>query len=304
MTVSEGNAETAAPSASSMAAEDDREAKQHVYNVMSRSGTSFAWGMRILPRAGREAMYAIYAFCREIDDIADEGGTTAEKKTALDAWRIEIDRLYNGQPQKLTARALHKPIKRFDLPKSEFIMLIEGMQIDAEGSLRAPKLDTLLHYCRRVAGAVGLLSMRVFEAPRGAEADRFALSLANALQFTNILRDLEEDADRNRLYLPQELLRKHGIASGDPKSVLSHANLGAVCADMATLAEGHFADSRRALAHFDWRRVRPAMPMMGVYEGYLHRMIDRGWSEPTKPVTMPKALKVATALRYAVSPPL
>ena len=189
----------------------------HAREVVTKSGTSFGLGMKILPKARREAMFAIYAFCREIDDIADEGGTHAEKIAGLNGWRDEIERLYAGAPTYPTARALAGPIEQFDLPKEEFILLIEGMEMDANGPVVAPSWEELFAYCRRVAGAVGLLSMRAFGAPNNQTADRFALSLADALQTTNILRDVREDAEMGRLYLPRPLLEKYEIPTDDPR---------------------------------------------------------------------------------------
>ena len=144
-------------------------------------------------------MYAIYAFAREVDDIADEGGTYEQRMLGLKAWRGEIDRVFDGTPETPVGVALVPAVRRFDLDREEFIMLIEGMEMDVEGPLVAPSHDRLMAYCRRVAGAVGLLSMPVFGAGRGEIEDRFALALANALQLTNILRDVDEDAEMGRV---------------------------------------------------------------------------------------------------------
>ena len=122
--------------------------------------------MRVLPAAGRRAMHAIYAFCREVDDIADEPGEIADKKLALAAWREEIDRLYAGQPEWPTTRALLSSVQRFDLPREEFLAVIDGMEIDAAPVVRMRDLDDLLGYCRKVAGSVGVLSVHAFGVPR------------------------------------------------------------------------------------------------------------------------------------------
>ena len=186
------------------------DARRHAAETVKRSNTSFGAGMRILSRERREAMYAIYAFCREVDDIADEGGTREEKMAGLAEWRREVERVYAGAPQTPTGHALKEAVRRFDLPRSECILVIEGMEMDADGPVIAPSLEKLYAYTRRAAGAVGMLSMPVFGAPRTKVADEFALSLGDALQLTNILRDIEQDADEGRLYLPRELLEKHG----------------------------------------------------------------------------------------------
>ncbi|MFN0023483.1 MAG: squalene/phytoene synthase family protein [Parvularculaceae bacterium] len=186
------------------------EARQHASNAVRKSGTSFAAGMAILPKPRRAAMHAIYAFCREVDDIADDPALSAgDKRARLADWRQEIDRLYQGRATYSAAVALVEPVRAFDLPRGEFLMMIDGMEMDADGPIVAPSFERLFAYTRRVAGAVGLLSMPVFGAPKGAASDRFALALGDALQLTNILRDIAEDAGVGRVYLPAELLEKY-----------------------------------------------------------------------------------------------
>lgn len=199
----------------SASALDSRAAARAATQSVKKSGTSFAAGMAILPRPRRAAMHAIYAFCREVDDIADDERMSAgEKHARLDEWRREIDRLYAGRPALPAGVALLEPVRAYDLPKNEFLMMIEGMEMDADGPIVAPSFDRLFAYTRRVAGAVGLLSMPVFGAPKGAASDRFALALGDALQLTNILRDVAEDAKIGRVYLPAELLERHGAPMG------------------------------------------------------------------------------------------
>ena len=189
-------------------------ARAHVREVTERSGTSFFWAMRLLEPARRDAMFAIYAFCREVDDIADEGGTAEAKRQGLAEWRREIDRLYAGAPTRPTTRALLRPVAAYGLLREDFLAVIDGMEMDALRDIRAPSLAELELYCARVAGAVGLLSVRAF-GDRSETARKLALAEGKALQLTNILRDLAEDAGRGRLYLPRELLEKHGIAASD-----------------------------------------------------------------------------------------
>jgi phytoene synthase len=203
-------------------------------------------------------------------------------------------------------------------------MMIEGMEMDADGPIVAPSLDRLFDYTRRVAGAVGLLSMPVFGAPKGAASDQFALSLGDALQITNILRDVAEDALIGRLYLPAELLAKHGAPTSaesvgrvltrhlaTPESIArdesaggSRTALQGVASDLADIARGKFAGAREALQSVDWRTVRPALLMMGAYEAYLRKMTARGWDRLGAPVSLSKAEKLFIAARYGLAPPL
>ena len=146
-------------------------------------------------------MYAIYAFCREVDDIADEPGAIEDKLAALVGWRTEIDRLFEGNPTRSTTRALLPALAAYSLPKKEFLAVIDGMEMDAREAMVAPSLADFELYCRRVAGAVGCLSICAFGAT-GSDGEQLAVTLGEALQVTNVLRDLDEDAARGRLYLP------------------------------------------------------------------------------------------------------
>lgn len=279
-------------------------ARRHAYETVKRSGTSFGPGMRILSKPRREGMYAVYAFCREVDDIADEGGSLEDKRAGLVEWRQEIDRVFAGTPKTPTGAALIDPVKHFHLPKEEFILVIEGMEMDAEGPIVAPTMDEFLAYTRRAAGAVGMLSMPVFGAPNSQIAEDFALSLGDALQITNILRDVEEDAEEGRLYLPRELLEKHGCPL-DPETMVSHAGLPLVRAALAQTARAKFADARKALSNgLDWRILRPALLMMGVYETYLNRMTARGWENGQPKISLSKLEKALIALRWFIAPRL
>jgi phytoene synthase len=258
--------------------------------------------MRILSRERREAMYAIYAFAREVDDVADEGGTYDERMIGLAAWRDEIERCYESTPQTPVGVALVPAIRRFNLDRHEFEMLIEGMVMDVEGPLVAPSHDRLMAYCRRVAGAVGLLSMPVFGAGRGDIEDRFAIALANALQLTNILRDVEEDAEMGRVYLPSELLDDCGISTRDPQEIAGHEAVQDVARRLGREARGWFGETQALLTHLNWREVRPALLMMGVYERYLRVMEERDFAMGD-PVKLGKAAKLGIALRYLLLPP-
>ncbi len=279
------------------------EARRHAQATVAKSGTSFSAGMRILSRGRREAMYAIYAFCREVDDIADEPGTLLEKQSGLSAWRMEIERVYRGAPTTPTGVALLEHIKDYDLPKQEFTLVIEGMEMDAAGPIIAPTMDGLLAYTRRAAGAVGMLSMPVFGAPRSQAAEDFALSLGDALQLTNILRDVEEDAAEGRLYLPAELLKKYDCPL-TPDMIGATPGLPQVREELAAVARDKFAATRAALVHLDWKMLRPALLMMGVYEAYLDKMCARGWANGQSKMQISKFEKSLIALHWYLAPRL
>jgi phytoene synthase len=274
-------------------------ARRHVRATVARSGTSFLIGMKILPKFRRDAMYAIYAFCREVDDVADEPGEPRDKLEQLAEWRAEIDRLYAGAPTRQTTIALSSPVQRFGLPRDEFMAILDGMEMDVGSKMWAPPMSELELYCRRVAGAVGVLSIRVFGTTEP-HAVEFALKLAEALQLTNILRDIEEDAALGRLYLPRDLLDTYGIDSGDRSGALRHPGLPVVCRALAKVARQRFEEADMALSYCDRRTMRPALLMMGVYDVVLRRLTEQDWNPRKPPARLSKLDKCWAALRYGL----
>jgi squalene synthase HpnD len=269
-----------------------------VETIVRDAGTSFYRGMRMLPPDRRQAMYAIYAFCRIVDDIADEDGALADKRAGLAAWRERVARLYRGEADDAVTRVLRVAARRFALRPEDFLAVIDGMQMDAEAAIVAPDLATLDLYCDRVAGAVGRLSVRAF-GDASAAADRVAGALGRALQLTNILRDIHEDSARGRLYLPREYLEQAGVPA-DPQRALQAAGLASVCAHVAALAHRHFADAERAMAACDRRAMKPARLMGATYAAILARLERRGWDRPEQRVSLPRWRKLWLALRYGL----
>lgn len=271
-----------------------------VEQVVRRSGTTFYWGMRVLSPERRRAMFAIYAFCREVDDIADGALPAAAKAARLDAWAEEIGRLYRGHPTEPIARALKVPISAYGLARNDFIAVIEGMRIDAADRLRFPDWPALVEYCDRVACAVGRLSNPVFGIAK-AEGDPLAKALGEALQLTNILRDLDEDAERDRLYLPADLLARHGIREDDAAGVLAHPALPAACAEIAEVARSRFDESRAILARVGAHERRPAVLMMEAYWRTYRLLMARGFAPPRRPVSMSRWEKAWLVLRHGLA---
>ena len=279
------------------ASADTTALQSNIAAKVQASGTSFYAAMRLLPQARREAMFAIYAFCREVDDIADEPAEIDDKKRRLEEWRAEIARLYDGAPQHPIARALLQPLRQFTLRREDFLAVIDGMEMDAVEDIVAPPMDTLDLYCDRVASAVGRLSVRAFGATEP-QADEVAYHLGRALQLTNILRDVAEDAERGRLYLPLELLAKAGIIQRDPLKVVVHGNLKAVCRPLAERAQGHFAKAQAAMAQCAKGPMRPAAIMGAVYRAILDKLITADWQDPFARVSLPKWQKLWLAFRH------
>jgi presqualene diphosphate synthase len=277
------------------AASDPRE----IQAIVEKARTSFYWAMRVLPRRRRDAMFAVYAYCREVDDIADGDQPVEAKLAALHEWRAEIDHLYKGRPHHPIAVALRGPVHEFKLRRADFEAVLAGVTMDAEGPIVAPRLAVLELYCARVAGAVGRLSLRIFGAPEDCQV-ALAQSLGEAVQLTNVLRDLAEDADVGRLYLPRELLDKHGVPGDSPAAALRHPNLPKVCDEVAAVAVKRFGEAAKLMADNNCRELRAARVIMMIYRRLLERLMARGFARYAEPVRLGKPQKIWIALRYGL----
>ena len=261
------------------------------------SGSSFYLAMRILPAAQRDAMYQVYAFCRAVDDIADSNLPRAERAAGLECWRADIDACYAGAP-RASLRALTRHIHTFHLQREDFHAMIDGMAMDAAADICAPDDDTLDLYCDRVASAAGRLSVRIFGMQE--EPGRLlAHHLGRALQLTNILRDIDEDADINRCYLPRELLALEGIATATPNAIADDPSLPRVCAKLVTRAREHFAQADAIMDGAPRNQVRAPRIMSGVYRCLLDRTVERGFDLPRTKVSKPRARLLWIVAKYA-----
>lgn len=262
------------------------------------SRSSFYLAMRLMPEERREAMFAIYAFNRAVDDIADEGDLTAEERVErLNSWRDAIDAIYAASdgPVKLA-----EVVTGFHLRREDFVAVIDGVEMDATGASFAPDLATLDLYCDRVASAVGRLCIKIFgmdEQP----GFKLAHHLGRALQFTNILRDLSEDAALGRLYLPREILAEAGIHGCNPPAVLAHRNIDAACRKFASLAHQHYRQADAVLGGGVRGSLAPPRLMSAVYHRLLTKMEKAGWDAPQPRVHIGRGPLLLIALRQGLS---
>jgi phytoene synthase len=254
--------------------------------------------MRILPALLREAIFEIYAFCRAVDDIADGGGQRHECVEQLDDWRRRVDSLYGACPAE-GCGGLARAAAEFGLRREDFLSVIDGMEMDVTCDMRAPTIKTLDLYCDRVASAVGRLCVRVFGMD-DAEGERLAHHLGRALQLTNILRDLDEDAGMGRLYLPREALVEAGIRAKDPRVVLAHPALDSACRRVAGAAFVHFVEADAVMAAAPRSTVRAPRIMANAYRAILDGLVQRGWSAPRERIGLKRAQLARIALRSLV----
>ena len=260
------------------------------------AGSSFYAGMRMLPKAEREAMYAIYGFCRAVDDIADAPAPEEDKRAELEAWRGALDRIYQGQASHALERELVDAIRKYGLPREEFDLILEGMLIDAAPAVRIADRDALSGYARRVAGAVGVLSCRIFGAS-GEAAKSFAIALGETLQITNILRDLDEDAAIDRLYLPLDMIEKAGIGVDcDGRTIIADPRIGEICGALAGELEDRYRRLPGMMPPGQAGAFRSALIMQHGYEAVFRKLRARGWVRRGPRLRLSKTERLATVL--------
>jgi phytoene synthase len=239
--------------------------------------TSFYYSFLVLPADKRRAIVAVWDFCRAVDDAVDEAPAD-RSATEVARWREEVARCFDGKaPETDQGRALQPLIAAFDLPRSAFDALVEGVEMDLHGR-RYDTFEDLYEYCIRVASAVGLMCVRIFGCT-DAGSRQYAIDLGVALQLTNILRDVPGDLSRGRVYLPQQDLIRFGVSEGDLGAEAMHAGHGvrspkvkALLAFQAERARQYYARADAALPRRDARRLVAARIMGNIYRGILDRI--------------------------------
>ncbi len=237
------------------------------------SGSSFYYSFLYLPKERRRAINALYAYCREVDDVVDECSDPEIARTKLDWWQFEIDRMYAGNPEHPVTKALLPALAGFTLPEEYFHEIIAGMRMDLDYN-RYPDFATLEMYCYRVAGVVGLLSAEIF-GYSNLRTREFARQLGIALQLTNIIRDVREDIDRNRLYVPLNDLEHFGVDINDLVLHRDSDALHRLIAHQIARASGYYRRAELSLATEDRRAQRPSLIMGNIYRALLNE-IERG----------------------------
>lgn len=271
-----------------------------VSRLTRRSQSNFYYAFLTLPRPRREALYAVYAFCRTVDDIADlgpgRGADPATMRAELDAWRREVARCYavDGVPEQAIAQRLRLAVQRYPIPREALEAIIDGVAMDVDGAT-FERAEDLYPYCYRVASAVGLASIEIFgyTDPRARD---YAVRLGLALQLTNILRDVGADARAGRVYLPQADLRELGVTAGDLKAGRYTPQFVALMERQATRAREHYARAREAFPRADARSLVAAEIMGRIYRALLREIEIRRFRVFGERITVPARRKVAIAL--------
>jgi presqualene diphosphate synthase len=262
--------------------------------------SSFYSAMRVLPERRREAMFALYGFCRAVDDIADDRGpaTAAERLAKLERWRADIAAMFAGQSPAHLA-VLDEATRSYRLSQEDFDAVIDGMAMDAEQDIRAPDWATLDLYCDRVASAVGRLSVRIFGLPQD-PGETLAYHLGRALQLTNILRDIDEDASAGRLYLPREALAAAGVTTDEPLAAAADPKLAQACVLVAGRAREHFDQAQSIMATSPRAAVKAPRLMAVAYGSILKKMLKEGFAPPRRRARASRLRLLGALLRYGI----
>ena len=270
-----------------------------VISKVKESGTSFYWAMRLLPIEKRYTMFSIYAFCREVDDIVDSFDSPEEKLIKLAIWQNEINHLFDRTPTTPITRVLDQFFNLYKFSKEDFCAIIEGMKTDSVQKLQIKDMTELLLYCDRVASSVGRLSNTVF----GIDPEisiKLAKHLGIALQLTNILRDIKEDEDRNRIYLPKSLLDKHSVQFSKLSDINQNQGFMNVCKEIADLAEKNFSIATSLISKCNSSQIRPVIIMLKIYYHLLRKMKTRGLQNINTPVRVSRIMKLFISIRATI----
>ncbi len=274
---------------------DIAEAYRECAEITRRSGSSFASAFWMLPKPKRNALHAIYAFCRLADDIADDPEVAGDRTALLARWREELDGAYRGKAQHAVGVALSDAVERFRLPEGVFLDLLAGVEFDlADGPIET--FDDLRLYCYRVASTVGLLVVRVlgFKNPRSLE---FAETLGIAVQLTNVLRDVGDDASTGRIYLPKDELERFGVSTGSVLAGHGTDALQPMLRFNAERAASYYERAEDLLPDEDRRSLRPATAMGRIYRALLDELIEREFPCFEQPLRLSKPRRIAIAAK-------
>jgi phytoene synthase len=236
---------------------------EYCQNKAAQSGSSFYYSFLFLPPERRRAITALYAFCREVDDVVDEVSDPQLAQTKLDWWRVEIARLFEGAPQHPVTRALAPHLQPFNLTRERLLQVIEGMQMDLRQT-RYLDFPSLQRYCHLVAGVVGEMAAGIFGTASNA-VDEYARQLGLALQLVNILRDVGEDARRGRVYLPLSDLQAAGMKVSDIVNRQYAPGFPQVMQTLADRARAAYGAALAALPAGEQRAQRPGLIMAAIY---------------------------------------
>jgi len=261
----------------------------------AQSGSSFYYSFLFLPEERRRAITALYAFCREVDDAVDDCSDAVTARATLAWWRQELAAAFHGAPQHPVARALAEIAPRYNLAEARLAEIIDGMQMDLDYN-RYPSFEVLRQYCHRVAGVVGLLSAEIFGYQDRRTLD-YAADLGMAFQLTNIIRDVGEDARRDRIYLPLDEIERHGVSVADISAARESESFRRLIEFQIERALGFYRDAFAKLPAIDRRAQRAGIVMSAIYRATLDEIRRDGCRVLTRRVSLTPIRKLWIAWR-------
>jgi len=273
---------------------------QYCQDKAAKSGSSFYYSFLFLPPDKRRAITALYAFCREVDDAVDECSDTTVARTTLNWWRGQVAEIYSGKPQHPVGQALVPVVKQFNLAQKYLLEIIDGMEMDIDQP-RYPDFASLQLYCYRAAAVVGLLSAEIF-GYRDQQTLKYAHDLGIAFQLTNIIRDVGEDARRNRIYLPMDEMRQYDVTAADILNARETENFHGLMAFQIERAERYY---RQALAHLpaaDRKTQRTGLIMAAIYRTTLDEIVASGCHVLKERVSLTPLRKLWLAFKTWMKP--
>lgn len=269
--------------------------EEYCQEKSAQSGSSFYASFRFLSPEKRLAMTALYAFCREVDDVVDETENVDDAKEQLDEWRAEVEALYQHAPQHPVGKALLPHLAVFPIQKSHLLAIIDGMAMDL-GKVRYQTYEALQGYCWHVAGVVGFLSASIF----GITQDKtweYAEKLGLAFQLTNILRDVGEDAQMGRIYLPADELAQFGVTEDDLLNLRHNPNFEALMQFQVKRAQAVYDEALALLPNEDRKSQRPGLIMSGIYRALLGEIEKHNYRVLNQRISLSTLRKISLAWR-------
>ncbi len=272
---------------------------EYCQNKAAKSGSSFYYSFRFLAPDRRRAITALYAFCREVDDIADEVADVNVARAKLGWWRAELANLFAGHPQHPVTKALEPATRSFGVDQGRLNEIIDGMEMDLTRH-RYSDFESLKLYCHRVAGVVGQLSASIFGYSQSQTID-YAENLGLAFQMTNIIRDVGEDARRDRIYLPADEMQRFGVTVDDVLHSRHNANFNQLMAFQTERAKSLYHAAFQALSPEDRRPQRPGLIMAAIYRTLLDEIERDGFKVLTQRTSLTPMRKLWIAWRTWVT---
>lgn len=250
--------------------------EEYCQQKAASSGSSFYYSFLFLPPEQRQAITALYAFCREVDDIVDECTDRDIARIKLQWWRDTLKNTFNGEPEHPIQHALISVIKRYNLPLEHFLEIIDGMEMDLDNQ-RYPSFKELSLYCYRVASVVGLMAVEIF-GYQDRNTQKYAYNLGMAFQLTNILRDVQEDARRGRVYIPLDELQRFNVSVDDILNNKDSAAMHELFAFQAQRAQEYYDKALSLLAEQDRFAQRSGVIMATIYRRVLTAIADKDYA--------------------------